>query len=1106
MKRKFFAAFLSLCMVMSLVPMTALAAPENDGAGTPSTQAATELPGAVDGVITLNEDVTLGTGRVPIDTNTSTIDLNGHTLTAQISVTGNLTIKDGSENGSGKITSTGNPTVLITHTGNLVLDAGTIETTGTEKGPGAIRNEGSLTINGGLVTGKYGIRSGAQTAEGTLLEDDVSLTINGGTVHGDEYGIYTYGRGITNGDVTTVNNEQVTLTITGGRVECGDGGAAIGTNASSGKYAGYTFTMTGGEIDGSTTGTGLYLPAIGINNIFSGTITGDQAIRIASGELNITGGTITSTGSNTSDIIAGGTGGASGALVIGKAGTGYVGDLIVNVSGNATLKNETQGDHPTAVFVTDKTMNDSSYDDVAIEVNIEDISITGDIVRASDLKTPEANAKGSTTTLNISGVTVNGDVTNQSTNGNLLIDDSTVNGAVSNTSQDASVSVNNSHLGTTNGNNIIFAGNSTVGGNEQASTGVAMVKGKIYSNLADALNAVQDNGGTITLLKDATLDNANYTISKPVTIQGEYTITATPAPGQRTKVFTIENGGKLMLDGVTLNITGTQNAEDDKKEGDGINVRYGAELVLNNATVTFTDMFSPLVFEATPGITTLGKLTMDNSAIVATGTRGNFSNGGEWNIKNGSAVNIKDCGTHGLSVEKLNVDASDITVDGAKWVGIYASKISLENGANINVMNCATDETIGATYKSKGAVQLKHVGEETPTLTIKDSTLILTGNGNGAKTNEQTIYIGRGDMETENAQINGTLALDESVTNRFVVTYVNNGKQITTELVESGEKITFPVLSDQGYNHFVGWTDGTTTYDANTQVKIEKDTTFTAVWSYTPPANPNYKITIGDMENGTVTANPTAAKAGATVTLTPVPDEGYALSTLTVTDRFGDAVRVTENSDGTYTFTMPNGQVTVNATFVETEEPVAEPFVDVAEGDWFYDAVVYAYQNELMDGVGGNRFAPNSETTRAQLVTILYRLEGEPAVSGDLPFTDVEAGIWYTDAILWAAQNNIVNGVSDTEFAPGDDLTRQQLVTILYRYAEAKGYDVSASADLSGYPDADQVQDYAQPAMAWAVAENIIQGMEDGTLKPAGNASRAQIATILMRFCEDVAQ
>ena len=499
----------------------------------------------------------------------------------------------------------------------------------------------------------------------------------------------------------------------------------------------------------------------------------------------------------------------------------------------------------------------------------------------------------------------------------------------------------------------------------------------------------------------------------------------------------------------------------------------------------------------------------DGSTVTANNINGNFSNGGEWAIKKGSTVNIKDCGTHGLSVEKLTVDASTVTVDGAKWVGIYAREMFFTNGANVNVTNCATADGIGDTYKNKGAVQLKHVEGETPKLTVNDSTLTLTGNGNGSKANEQTIYIGKGNMETKNAQINGTLKLDESVSgNKFTVAYVNDGKQITTMVVNKDAAITLmKALPDQGYNHFQGWkssVDGKT-YDAGAQVTISKDTTFTAVWSYTPPANPNYKITIGDMENGTVTANPTAAKAGATVTLTPVPDEGYALSTLTVTDRFGDAVRVTENSDGTYTFTMPNGQVTVTATFVETEAPVDEPFVDVAEGDWFYDAVVYAYQNELMDGVGGNRFAPNSETTRAQLVTILYRLEGQPAVSGDLPFTDVETGTWYTNAVLWAAQNGIVNGVTDTTFAPGDEITRQQLVTILYRYAEAKGYDVSASADLSGYPDAGQVQDYAQPAMAWAVAEGIVEGM-DGNLNPAGNASRAQIATILMRFCEDVAQ
>ena len=269
--------------------------------------------------------------------------------------------------------------------------------------------------------------------------------------------------------------------------------------------------------------------------------------------------------------------------------------------------------------------------------------------------------------------------------------------------------------------------------------------------------------------------------------------------------------------------------------------------------------------------------------------------------------------------------------------------------------------------------------------------------------------------------------------------------------------------------------------------------------------NPSYAITVEQPDHGTVTVTPNRATQGAAVTITATPDRGYQVNAVTVTDRFGDAVQVTENADGTYTFTMPNGQVTITATFVETEEPVDEPFLDVNESDWFYDAVAYAYENGIMDGVGGNRFAPNSETTRAQLVTILYRMEGQPAVSGDLPFTDVEAGTWYTNAVVWAAQNGIVNGVGDDTFAPGNDLTREQLVTILYRYAESKGYDVSASADLAGYPDGEEIQAYAREAMAWAVAENIIRGMEDDTLKPAGNASRAQIATILMRFCEGVA-
>ena len=354
------------------------------------------------------------------------------------------------------------------------------------------------------------------------------------------------------------------------------------------------------------------------------------------------------------------------------------------------------------------------------------------------------------------------------------------------------------------------------------------------------------------------------------------------------------------------------------------------------------------------------------------------------------------------------------------------------------------------------------------------------------------------------------------------VTGVTLNKTSTSLYVGDTETLTPTITPDNATNKNVTWSSDDTsvaTVDASGLVTaVARGTaviTATAadgsgasasctvtVSSYLPPANPNYRITVEATQGGTVTADPTAAKAGATVTLTPVPDRGYQVGAVAVTDRFGEAVAVTEQADGTYTFTMPNGQVTVTVTFAET--PL--PFTDVTEGDWFYDAVRYAYETGLMDGVGDSLFAPNSETTRAQLVTILYRLEGEPEVSGTSGFTDVEADTWYTDAVVWAAENGIVNGVSETEFAPGKDITREQLATILFRYAEAKGYDVSARVDLSAYPDADQIQSYAAESVAWAVAEGLIQGFEDNTLRPAGNATRAQIATILMRFCEGVAK
>ena len=414
-----------------------------------------------------------------------------------------------------------------------------------------------------------------------------------------------------------------------------------------------------------------------------------------------------------------------------------------------------------------------------------------------------------------------------------------------------------------------------------------------------------------------------------------------------------------------------------------------------------------------------------------------------------------------------------------------------ENATNKNV-TWSSDDTSVATVDATGKVTAVSAGTATITVTTVDQSKTATCEvtvaaatvpvtGVTLSQNEAHLYYNR----TPNTLTLTATVAPDNATNKAVTWTSSNPSVATVEngVVTAAARGTAVITATAA--------DGS---GASASCTV-------TVSSYLPPANPNYRITLEATQGGTVTADPTAAKAGATVTLTPVPDRGYQVGSVAVTDRFGEPVAVTEQANGTYTFTMPNGQVTVTVTF----EQAPLPFPDVTEGDWFYDAVRYAYETGLMDGVGDSLFAPNSDTTRAQLVTILYRLAGQPAPSGDSGFADVAAGTWYTDAVAWAAENGIVNGTTDTTFAPGNDITREQLVTVLYRYAESKGYDVSASADLTGYPDAGQVQDYAQPAMAWAVAEGIVEGV-DGTLNPAGNASRAQIATILMRFCEGVAK
>lgn len=256
-----------------------------------------------------------------------------------------------------------------------------------------------------------------------------------------------------------------------------------------------------------------------------------------------------------------------------------------------------------------------------------------------------------------------------------------------------------------------------------------------------------------------------------------------------------------------------------------------------------------------------------------------------------------------------------------------------------------------------------------------------------------------------------------------------------------------------------------------------------------------YAVNVNAATNGAVAADKKTAAKGTTVTVTASPSKGYVVDGVKVVDKDGKDVAVT-GKDGKYVFTMPGSAVTVTGTF-KAETPVSLPFTDVKSGDWFYPAVQYAYAQGLMTGTSATTFAPNGTMNRAMIVTVLYRLEKSPAVTGASKFTDVPAGQWYSDAVAWAAANKIVNGYDETTFGPMNAVTREQMAAILFRYEQAKGLEnVTLEENLNRFPDQNKISAYAIPALQWAVGQKIINGNADGTLDPTGTVTRAQVAQI----------
>ena len=1124
MKKKILAVFLSLCMAMSLLPVTALATGDEETETQTPTESSITTEEALKeaikaaqpgGIVTLDEDIAI---TAPVVINKQiTLDLNNKTISASKAIWNTTDANDWS-------------LISVREGGNLTITGdGTLQTIENDSYAVDVMDGGSCTIESGTFVGNV---HAVYVLQGRLV-------VNGGTFSVQQkYSDTQPDEFVLNCFDANYKNGSSSITVNGGKfvnfnpADCeaeGEGTSFMSSDCESKdteeggttywdvtkkqiisvekpeKAASTVDATVGGVAIPSGTGSGD-ITTEGQTLTLDATVTDSFDIVTTS---NVTvGGTALNAIADAENVANVAIGTNVGILTVSKAALKKIVESAEKAANN--------GITPDVTLSIEKVDTTDADNGVTYNVNAT-VAVGGTTKEVFTEASADSNA-----TIQVS-VPAPTDVTNEihvyylGPNGAEEVSGAEV--------EDGNVSWTVNHFSTYYVTATEQSLSVTV---EEDGTSTT----KTYDSFADAMTAIASEDGKITiqLMSNITVSNEGLTsnantgainISKSLTIDGKgHTISAadswrpTSTDGNANHIINVlqpENGEAITVAIKNLTIDGKK-----MKTKHGINV-FTKDSQTTTATVNLENV-------TIQNCGTAG-LVINNSTVTATNltTSGNawgavnVDNSGKFELESGDLKEANQIWSEDAAEE---TGGSDITVPAA-WTEVTVNKAGDGDQADIKT-HYTTDKTLlGEAYNEK-------------TNTVYDTVERAL---NAAKENETVQVIKDADIsdstkvtvpEKVTLVVNPGVELKGDLTNKGTI---DNKGTITGNVTGSGNlttEVTFQVTPSNatvtvrdnkgdvvtGTNNVYQLPNGNYTYtvsangyfsESGTITVSGKVQTISVALSKVPPANPNYRIDIPAAEGGTVTADPAAAKAGATVTLTATPDEGYAVGTITVTDRFGDAVKVTENADGTYTFTMPNGQVTVKATFVETEEPApAMPFTDVKEGDWFYEEVLYAYENGLMNGVGDNRFAPNSATTRGMLVTILYRLEGEPDVTGEAGFDDV-GDTWYTDAVIWAAANDIVNGIGDNQFGPENTLTREQLVTMLYRYAQNKGYDMTASADLSGYPDADKIQSWAQEAMTWAVAEGIVEGM-DGNLNPAGHATRAQIATILMRFCEGVAK
>ena len=343
-----------------------------------------------------------------------------------------------------------------------------------------------------------------------------------------------------------------------------------------------------------------------------------------------------------------------------------------------------------------------------------------------------------------------------------------------------------------------------------------------------------------------------------------------------------------------------------------------------------------------------------------------------------------------------------------------------------------------------------------------------------------------------------------TLTAQWVQTYTvafdtNGGSAVDPVTVDAGSTVTKPADPMKSGHNFGGWYKDSTLQTpwnfANDTVTA--DTTLYAKWTANPPApsyddpDPTYAVSAPAAENGKIAVSPKNASAGSTVTITVKPDSGYVLETISVTDKNGNDLKLTDKGGGKYTFTMPTSKVEIKATFME-DNSVLNFFYDVPNDAYYYEAVKWAAENGITGGVGNSLFAPNQSCTRAQIVTFLWRAAGSPVVNYAMDLSDVAEDVYYAEAVRWALSEGITTGTGESSFSPDATCTRAQAVTFLARALNA---NASGKAEFGDVP----TDSYFAEAVAWAAANGVTEGVGGGLFGSDNSCTRGQIVTFLYR-------